>query len=57
MVKQKSNKKPKDSELIVAHLLGGTSGLNLKEWHSQEQIEIMVRQAVAIMREIQKQCR
>jgi hypothetical protein len=55
--KPKERKKLKDSELIVAHLLGGTSGLNLREWHSQEQIEIMVRQAVNIMREIQKQCR
>jgi hypothetical protein len=56
-MRQKETKKLKDSELIVAHLLGGTSGLNLEKPRSPSEIMLMVGQAVRIMREIQKQCR
>jgi hypothetical protein len=56
MVKREP-KKFKDSELIVAHLLGGTSGLNLSQPRSPEERKALVREAVEIMREIQKQCR
>jgi hypothetical protein len=57
MVKRKQSRKLKDSELIVAHLLGGTSGLNLTSPRSPEERKALVRAAVEIMREIQKQCR
>jgi hypothetical protein len=58
MVK-KRKKRPRtfEPELIVAHLLGGTSGLNLERHRSPQEIQSMVQQAVDVMREIEKQCR
>jgi hypothetical protein len=48
---------PFEPELIVAHLLGGTSGLNFQVQRSPDEIKILVKQAVDVMREIQLQCR
>jgi hypothetical protein len=45
----------KDTELIVAHLLGGTSGLNLQEIETDEQIREMVSKAVRVALEIERQ--
>jgi hypothetical protein len=56
MVKRK-RKKPLEPELIVAHLLGGTSGLNLSREHSPDEIKWMVKFAVQVMEEIRKQCK
>jgi hypothetical protein len=44
-----------DLPLIVAHLLGGTSGLNLSQSMTNEEIFMMVSQAVRIAREIERQ--
>lgn len=46
-----------EPELIVAHLLGGTSGLNFQQQRSPEEIKVLVKQAVDVMREIQLQCK
>jgi len=58
MVKRKRKRKGRlDRELITAHLLGGTSGLNLSREHSPEEIQWMVKFAVQVMEEIRKQCK
>jgi hypothetical protein len=44
-----------DLPLIVAHLLGGTTGLNLHQSMSDEEIEVMVNAAVRVAREIERQ--
>ena len=41
--------------LIVAHLLGGTTGLNLHQAMDQDEIEIMVAAAVRVAVEILRQ--
>jgi hypothetical protein len=50
------SRSPFEPELIVAHLLGGTSGLNFQQQRSPEEIKNLVKQAVDVMREIQLQC-
>jgi hypothetical protein len=52
------HKRPRafEPELIVAHLLGGTSGLNLEVHRTPQDIQMMVQQGVDVMREIVKQC-
>jgi hypothetical protein len=55
--KQKKRVRAFEPELIVAHLLGGTSGLNLERHRTPQEIQMMVQQAVDVMREIEKQCR
>lgn len=45
----------KDLQLIVAHLLGGTSGLNLKEVHNQNEIRQLVSVAIEVALEIERQ--
>ncbi len=45
----------KDTPLIVAHLLGGTSGLNLSTLTSDQEITDMVALAVRVAREIERQ--
>lgn len=44
-----------DFSLIIAHLLGGTAGLNLNQSISQEEIEDMVGAAVRVAKEIKRQ--
>jgi hypothetical protein len=44
-----------DTPLIVAHLLGGTSGLNLSVAMSDGEIEQMVAAAVRVAKEIERQ--
>ena len=41
--------------LIVAHLLGGTSGLNLSASLTNDEISAMVSVAVRVAREIERQ--
>jgi hypothetical protein len=48
---------PFEPELIVAHLLGGTSGLNFERHRTPQEIQSLVQEAVDVMREIQRQCR
>lgn len=43
--------------LIVAHLLGGTNGLNLSPSMSDEEIESMVSVAARVMKEMDKQAK
>ena len=45
----------KDLELIVAHLLGGTSGLNLNRYMTDHQISELVSSAIKVAREICRQ--
>jgi hypothetical protein len=45
----------KDTPLIVAHLLGGTSGLNLSQSITDKEIQTMVAQAIRIAHEIERQ--
>jgi hypothetical protein len=44
-----------DTPLIVAHLLGGTSGLNLSSPMTDGEIEQMVATAVRVAKEIERQ--
>jgi hypothetical protein len=43
-----------DTALLVAHLLGGTAGLDLSHYETPQQIELLVAQAVRVAREIKK---
>jgi hypothetical protein len=43
--------------LVVAHLLGGTKGLNLSPALTDEEIESMVRVAVRVLKEMDKQAK
>jgi hypothetical protein len=45
----------KDLQLICAHLLGGTNGLNLKEIRDQNQIRELVSIALEVALEIERQ--
>jgi hypothetical protein len=45
----------KDLPLIVAHLLGGTSGLNLQIDRSPEEVRELVARALKIALEIERQ--
>jgi hypothetical protein len=45
----------KDTQLIVAHLLGGTSGLNLQGLKDESEIRQLVARAIAIALEIERQ--
>jgi hypothetical protein len=45
----------KNLELIVAHLLGGTSGLNLSKFMTDREIQEMVAAALRVAREVYKQ--
>jgi hypothetical protein len=45
----------RDLPLITAHLLGGTSGLNLTRELSETEIRQMVRQAIKVALEIETQ--
>jgi hypothetical protein len=45
----------KDTPLIVAHLLGGTSGLNLGPGITEEEIQQKVAMAIRVALEIEKQ--
>jgi hypothetical protein len=55
-LKPKKRARTFEPELIVAHLLGGTSGLNLERHRTPQDIQMLVQQAVDVMREIEKQC-
>ncbi|RKP49300.1 hypothetical protein [Trinickia fusca] len=43
--------------LIVAHLLGGTNGLNLSPTMTDQEIESMVSVAVRVLKEMDKQAK
>ena len=45
----------KDFELIMAHLLGGTSGLNLSREMTDEQIQEMVSTAFRVAKQIYRE--
>jgi hypothetical protein len=47
----------KNLELIVAHLLGGTSGLNLSKFMTDREIQEMVAAALRVAREVSKQAK
>lgn len=47
----------KDLPLICAHLLGGTSGLNLSRDLSEAEIQALVASAMRVAREIERQAK